>query len=65
MYLRVALFAGALILSYFLGQAHCQKQIVTKQIEVIKYVKNKQKEIWAEPSAAKSELLEFMRRGTL
>ena len=65
MHLRIIILALLLSFSYFLGQSHCQNKIVTKQIEVVRYVKNKEAEIQAEPHAAQSELLELMRHGQL
>ncbi len=65
MQLRILILALLLIFSYFLGQSHCQNQIVTKQVKVVRYVKNKEAKILAEPHAAQSELLELMRRGQL
>lgn len=65
MWMRIVVWALLLIFSYFLGQAHCQNQVVTQQIEVIKYVKTKQAEIVARPHAAKPELLKLMRDGKL
>ncbi len=65
MRLRIIILALLLIFSYFLGQSQCQNKIITKQVEVVKYVKNKEAEILAEPHAAQSELLELMHRGQL
>ena len=65
MRMRIIILALLLVFSYFLGQAHCQKKVVTKQVEVVKYVKAKEAKIMAQPHAVKSELLELMRRGQL
>ena len=65
MYLRVIILAVLLIFSYFLGQSSCQNKIITKEIEVVRYVKSQENQILSRPHAAKPELLELMRNGKL
>lgn len=65
MYLRVIILALLLIFSYFLGQSHCQNKIITKEIEVVRYVKAQENKILSRPHASKPELLELMRQQKL
>lgn len=65
MCVRIGLVVALIGLSFWLGRTDCQKTTAFKQIREIKYVAFQKAEISARPHAAKSELLELMRRGKL
>lgn len=52
-------------LSYQLGKSNAKVQIITKEVEVIKYVKENRKTIQAQPNASRDELLKLMRESKL
>ena len=57
--------AVACVLSYQLGRSHSRLQIVTKEVEVIKYVSAQCHKIASQPNLERNALLELMRRGQL
>ena len=59
--LVVALIIGA----YFLGKSHAKTEIITKKVEVIKYVEKKKATIYSKPNLERGALLELMREGKL
>lgn len=62
----LACFVAALCtLSYHLGKSNARIQIVTKQVEVVKYVEKKKAAIYSKPHANRSDLLKLMREGVL
>lgn len=63
--LGISGIAALCLLSYFLGRSHCRVQIVTKEIEVVKYVSAQYRKISSEPNLERSALLELMRHGQL
>ena len=52
-------------LSYQLGKSNARVQIVTKQVEVVKYVEKKKAAIYSKPNADRADLLKLMRAGLL
>lgn len=50
---------------YVLGRSHARVNVITEQIEVIKYVEKKKAEIAARPNADRAALLALMRNGKL
>ena len=50
---------------YKLGKSNAKIEIVTKEIEVIKYVEKKKANIYTKPNASRSELIKRMRNGML
>ena len=50
---------------YFLGKSHAETKIITKQVEVIKYVEKQRGKIHMRPNADRSELLELMHSNKL
>ena len=50
---------------YFLGKAHTETKIITKQVEMIKYVEQKREQIYMRPNADRSSLLKLMRNEKL
>ena len=50
---------------YFYGKSQAKTKVIEKQVEVIKYVAQKQSKIQAQPHAGRDELLELMRTGQL
>lgn len=46
-------------------KAECEKEIIVKEKEVIKYVSNQKSSIYAKPNASRSSLLEFMQHNKL
>ena len=58
---KVAIWALALILSYFLGGSHCQIQNSTQKLKEVKYATKQEKEIMSQPHADKFDLLKLMR----
>lgn len=65
MFFRIVLCMVSLCGIYFLGHAHCQNRVTTKQVEVIRYVKQQKVNILSRPNADKSELLELLRADKL
>ncbi len=67
--MKWVLFIGGVValcfLSYRLGVSHQQIKIVTKQVEVIKYVETEKARIRSRPVAGRNELLQRMRAGKL
>jgi len=53
------------VFSYLLGRSHARTEIVTKQVEVIKYVEKKKSAIYSSPHAGRDALLELMRQNKL
>ena len=51
--------------SYFLGKSRAKIEVITEQIEVIKYVEKKRAEIHSRPNAKRDTLLERMHNGML
>lgn len=51
--------------SYQLGRSHAKTEIITKQVEVVKYVEQKKSAVYSRPHAGRDTLLELMRRGKL
>ena len=45
---------------YLLGKAHTETKIITKQVEVIKYVEQQRAKIQAIPNADRASLLKLM-----
>ncbi|MBE6445633.1 MAG: hypothetical protein E7019_06285 [Alphaproteobacteria bacterium] len=52
-------------LSFCLGNMRAQTKIITKEIEVIKYVDQKKAQIHSRPNANRDALLSLMRKGEL
>ncbi len=50
---------------YLLGKAHTETKIITKQVEVIKYVEQKRAQIHMRPNADRTSLLKLMRNERL
>ena len=50
---------------YALGRSHAKVSVVTKQVEVIKYVEKKAAEIHSRPNAGRAALLALMREDRL
>lgn len=57
--------ASMCALSYQLGKSNARVQIITKQVEVIKYVQKKRAVIQSRPNAGRDELLRLMRASQL
>lgn len=56
-----ALIFGA----YCLGRSHAKIEVITKRVEVIKYVEKKKAAIYSKPNLERPALLELMREGKL
>ena len=67
--LTLAAIALLCFVFFELGESQGKKQakieIITKEIEVIKYVEKKRAEIHSQPNAGRDTLLERMRAGVL
>lgn len=50
---------------YKMGKNQVKVEVITKEIEVIKYVERKKASIQARPNAARSDLLKLMHEGQL
>ena len=59
--LVMALVIGA----YFFGKSQAKTEIITKKVEVIKYVEKKKAAIYSRPNLERRALLELMREGKL
>ena len=59
--LVIALVTGA----YFLGKSQAKTEIITKKVEVIKYVEKKRATIYSKPNLERTTLLGLMREGKL
>ena len=51
--------------AYCLGRSHAKTEIITKRVEVIKYVEKKKAAIYSKPNLERTTLLELMREGKL
>lgn len=51
--------------AYCLGRSHAKTEVITKRVEVIKYVENKKAAIYSKPNLERTALLELMREGKL
>lgn len=56
-----ALVTGA----YFWGKSQAKTEIITKKVEVIKYVEKKKAAIYSKPNLERTALLGLMREGKL
>lgn len=62
----ILMMAAALVAaSYIFGVSRTKTEILTKKVEVIRYVERKKSEIYARPNADRNALLELMRKGKL
>lgn len=60
--LILALMIGALCLfAYLLGKSQAKVEVVTKEVEVIRYVTREKAKIQARPNASRDELIGLMR----
>lgn len=50
---------------YKMGKSQAKVEVITKEIEVIKYVERKKASIQAKPNAARFDLLKLMHEGQL
>ncbi len=48
---------------YRLGQIQAEKEIVVKQVEVVRHVQKQKAEIYARPNVGRTVLLELMQNG--
>lgn len=51
--------------AYCLGKSRAKTEIITKRVEVIKYVEKKKAAIYSRPNLERSALLGLMREGKL
>lgn len=51
--------------AYFLGKSQAKTEIITKRVEVIKYVEKKKAAIYSKPNLERTALLGLMREGKL
>jgi len=61
-------FFGILVLcllSYILGLSHMKNKVVTKEVEVIKYVDKQKAQIHSRPNASRDTLLGLMHKKVL
>ena len=65
MYLRIILLIMVFVSVYIIGYSNCHNKVVSKQIEVIKYVRKENAKIISRPNALKPELLELLRSNKL
>ena len=64
--LCIVLLVLALIIgAYFFGKSQAKTEIITKRVEVIKYVEKKKATIYSKPNLGRTNLLELMREGKL
>ena len=56
-----ALLCGA----YYLGKSQAKTEVITRRVEVIKYVEKKKAAIYSRPNLDRSALLVLMREGKL
>ena len=61
----VVICAALSLFCYVLGRSHAKTEIITKQIEVVKYVEKKKSAIYSRPHAGRDALLELMRQNKL
>lgn len=61
MIIRIIVLVTLGLMCYVLGCSHAQTQVVTKQIEVIKYVEQKKSQIHSRPNASRDILLKLMQ----
>lgn len=50
---------------YYYGKSQTKTQIITREVEVIKYVAAKRAKIQSLPNASRTELIELMHKGLL
>lgn len=65
MIIKLTIILSLCLLSYYLGNMRAQTKIVTKEIEVIKYVEHKKAQIYSRPNASRDTLLSLMRKDEL
>ena len=57
---KILLVTTLCALSYALGRSQAKEEIITKQVEVIKYVEKEKSKIYSRPNADRSALLALM-----
>ena len=62
---KAALIAALCLVCLLLGKSRAETKIVTKQIEVVKYVEKKKAEIYSAPNAQRDDLVRLFNTGKL
>jgi len=65
MWFRIGLVVGLVLLSFVWGRGVCQTKVLTKRVEVVRYVQKQSAKIVAAPNVGKSDILELLRAGRL